>query len=457
MKVRMITKAKQFKSPKRFIYGLFVFLFAFASIASTFNPTPVAAQSSESCDREFYSSNDILFYDPCATTCSTSSGGNATVSSLRGKNNGEKIFNYWVDAGFSPQQAAGITGSMQHEGGFSPFRQEMSQSFPAGGWGIAQFTFGQRDAATAFVKAEIGESLFNEYYKNQYGGAALESNGFVPSGVPIEVNDKFLLSELNYLLDHIKSLEPNNIRRNAYQRDFNQTVDAATTLYNYLKTVVEAGNAATAWTYLYEFPANIKTTSMGRAKSAANILKLYSTGTTASCGGNLIAGGMTLEQAKEFMDKYNDPANEAENVKFIGGAGQGCAGGPLSNCVSLSVYFINKYTSIQGMGTGTSPGNGSTVVANIISRNPNIQNGHSPRPYAIFSTAAGSQDCDGVACGHTGIILGVDTERGKVIVGEAGCGSPKSWDGAHEYELSDFNNGSYTYAYTEGLLKGDVQ
>ncbi len=447
----MLKKMKRNKLSKSVSYAAFILLFVFSTLPS-FLYSP-AAKAESACDEQFYSSNDILFYNPCATTCSTGSGG-STVGSVRGKNNGEKIFNYWVDAGFSPQQAAGITGSMQHEGGFSPFRQEMSQSFPAGGWGIAQFTFGQRDAATAFVKDEIGESLFNEYYKNEYGGAVLESNGFVPSGVPIDVNDKFLLSELNYLLDHIKSLEPNNIRRDAYQRDFNQTVDSSTSLYDYLKTLVQAGDAATAWTYLYEFPANIKDTATKRAESAGEILTSYSNGTSASCGGDLVAGGMTLDEAKKFMDEYN---KNPDNIKYIGGASPNCAGGPLSNCVSFSVYFVNKYTNIQGMGKGTAPGNGSTVVANIISRNPSIQNGHSPRPYAIFSTASGNQDCDGVICGHTGVILGVDTENGKVIVGEAGCGNPKSWDTARAYDLSKFSNGNYNYAYTEGLLKGSVK
>ena len=65
--------------------------------------------------------------------------------------------------------------------------------------------------------------------------------------------------------------------------------------------------------------------------------------------------------------------------------------------------------------------------------------------------------CDGVKCGHTGVLLGVDTKRNKVIVGEAGCGTPASWDTAREYDLSRFNNGAYTYIYTDGLLKGAIE
>jgi hypothetical protein len=435
------------------ILGFLTVLFPIQTTVSALDEKDPAS----ACDREFYSSNDILFYDPCANVCSASAtGGAGVVSALRGANNGEKIFNFWVDAGFTAQQSAGITGSMKHEGGFSPFRQEMSKAWPAGGWGIAQFTFdpGQRGSAKAFVSNAIGADLFNQYYKNDFGGAVAESNGFVPTGVPVDVNDKFLLAELNYLLDHIKSLQPNSVRTDFYKRDFNQTV-GSTKLYDYLKTLVQAADAAVAWTYLYEFPGNIKETAIARGQSASDIMSLYSagTGTSSTCGGSLQAGGMTLEEAIDFMEKYK-LADDSES--FIGGAGKDCAGGPLSNCVSFSTFFINKYTTLEGFGNGTSPGNGSTVASNAIARNPSAQNGHSPRPYAIFSTPSGSEMCGATKCGHTGVILGVDTVRGKVIIGQAMCGGGKELDTAKEEDLSKFDSDAYTYIYTDGFLKGAV-
>ena len=433
-----------------------------ASISTTYVSAADESSSGAGCDEQFYASNDVLFYNPCATTCSASGGatGVGTIAQLRGNNNAEKIFNYWLDAGMSAQQAAGISGSMKHEGGFSPFRQEMSQSWPGGGWGIAQFTHdpGQRGEAKKYVSAAIGAELFNQYYKPEYGGGVVESNGFVPKGVPVEVNDKFLLAQLNYLLDHIKGLKPNNVRTSLLKSHYGQTIASGTSLYDHLKTLVQAGDSAIAWTYLYEFPGDIKATAQVRANSAADILTLYANGTGASistaCGGSLVAGGMTLEQAKKFMEEYK---SNPDNAKYIGGAGRDCAGGPLSNCVSFSVYFINKYTNIKGFGDGTTPGNGSTVATNVIARNPDIGNGHSPQPYAIFSTPSGSEMCGSVKCGHTGIILGVDTARGKVVVGEAACGSGSDWDTAREYDLSKFDSDSYTYAYTNSLLKGDVK
>ena len=315
------TRHTKFQS---FFIKVCVFLFVIGTIpmsALTQTASAVTDQKPE-CDTGFFSSNDVLFYNPCATSCgaSSSSGGAGTVSVLKGDNNAAKIYNFWVDAGLSSQQAAGVTGSIQHESGFSPFRQEMSQSWPNGGWGIAQFTFdpGQRGSATAYVRNAIGDELFNQYYKPDYGGGATESSGFVPAGVPVDVNDKFLLAELNYLLDHIKDLNPNSIRRDSYKRDFNKTFDSGMKLYDHLKTLEQAGDAAIAWTYLYEYPADIKNTATGRAASAADILSLYSSGVSSSCGGGLTAGGMTLDKAEQFMNIYKTPNPYKKKLYIIG-------------------------------------------------------------------------------------------------------------------------------------------
>ena len=439
---------------RTFILILSALVISFASIP--LGTTNVSAQT-PTCDEAFYSSNNILFYNPCATSCGGPTESEAVkVDTLTGSNNGEKIFNFWVASGLTSQQAAGITGSMQHEGGFSPFRQEISQNFPAGGWGIAQFTDGQRDAATAFVKAEIGGALFDQYYKDEFGRGVVESNGFIPNGVPVEVNDKFLLAELNYLLDHVKKLVPNDTRTSRLSTDYGQTIADNVTLYDYLKTVVQAPDAAIAWTYLYEYPANIKETSAARGNSAAAILDLYSAGISTTCGGSLGEGGMTIEEAIQFMDDYK---NNEDNRQYISGAGypDPCSGGWLINCTAFSAYFINKYTTVGGFSSGRT-GNGSTLVATLMSRaDKTFETGHSPRPYAVFSYSGGNMMCGDVKCGHTGVILGVDAEAGTVIVGEANCEDTAEETTAVVYPLSKFESDAYTYAYLGDLLKEDIQ
>lgn len=173
-------------------------------------------------------------------------------------------------------------------------------------------------------------------------------------------------------------------------------------------------------------------------------------------GGQLSEGGMTLDEAKAFMDVYT---NSSDSINYIGSADTGCSGGALSNCTSFSAYFVNKYTSLTVLQLPNRTGNGRQVVTNMISRNSDIELGSVPKPYAVFSTGDGQTYCDKekrVLCGHTGIILGVDIENEKVIVGEASCSSKRKGGVAAEYSLSKFSDGSYRYAYIESFLKSPL-
>ena len=55
--------------------------------------------------------------------------------------------------------------------------------------------------------------------------------------------------------------------------------------------------------------------------------------------------------------------------------------------------------------------------------------------------------------GHTGIVLGVNTESNKIIIGEAGCGSGLDFIHAKEKDLSSYNNGAYTFTNLNSVLK----
>lgn len=170
-------------------------------------------------------------------------------------------------------------------------------------------------------------------------------------------------------------------------------------------------------------------------------------GKSGCTSGDLVNGGMNLEQAKEFVKKYKD--SPEESVKFLSTAAYtDCNGGILANCVAFSVYFINRYTNLSGFKEGTT-GHGKEIVKNIVDRNPNVTQGSVPRPYAIFSSPA----TEGNDAGHTGVILGVNIEKDIVITGEASCSRGFDWTNAYQYKLSDFNSDK-TYAYLEGYLSG---
>lgn len=417
--------------------------------------TPARAQPV--CDTEFYKTNDIPFFNPCLETCGSGSFPVAVSTvQIRGENNAEKTFNFFLDAGLSNQQAAVTTASLYHRSGLSPFRQQPGAEWEDGGWGIAQFTGDQREAVKAALLRTLEPNTFETYYSEAYGGITTEATGFVPEGVSTEVNDEFLIQELRFFYTYIENLTVSNDLVTAVYGETDEVYDRSSTLLINLKAFEEVDDISKLWTGLYNPPTDADTVIKSVSDTARQFLKLYAEGTSSGCGGNLAAGGMDLETAIAFVEEYK---NSPDSINFIGGAGQGCNGGPLSNCVSFSVYFINKYTTFVGFGSDrrAGPGNGSTVASNAIARNPTIESGNSPRPYAIFSTPSGSQMCGDVKCGHTGVILGVDTARQVVIVGEAGCSNALSWDTAREYPLSRFDSPEYTYAYTDGFLKEDIE
>jgi hypothetical protein len=333
-------------------------------------------------------------------------------------------FNYLMaNAGINATQAAGIIGNMLVESA-STMDPSIKQYGGGPGRGMVQWEGGRFIALQNFAAAQ--GKTWDDF----------------------DVQMAFLISELPGRQKTLETIKGTTTLYDA-TREFMVRFETPKVVVDALKTKnwskadaqaqVRADRAAPI---LDAYNAEVKAVVDARAAAEA--------ARAAAEAERLARMGMNLDQAIGFVANYK---NSADSINYIGGSGRDCKGGPLSNCVSFSVYFINKYTSIGGMGGGTAPGNGSTVVRNVKARNPSLETGHVPRPNAIFSTASGSQMCGDVKCGHTGVILGVDTDRGKVIVGEAGCNStPNDWDTAREYDLAKFNSEKYIYVYTDGLL-----
>jgi hypothetical protein len=106
-------------------------------------------------DTAFYSGNDILFYDPEATSCSsttnTASGASSGVKLDANDPKLKQIFTLLTQSGqFNAVQAAAIMGNMQAESGFNSDAKE-----PNGiGYGIVQWSFGRRTNLENEAKAE---------------------------------------------------------------------------------------------------------------------------------------------------------------------------------------------------------------------------------------------------------------------------------------------------------------
>jgi hypothetical protein len=199
---------------------------------------------------------------------------------------------------------------------------------------------------------------------------------------------------------------------------------------------------------------------------------------TNSClSGDLIPGGMNGEQAKAFIKQYLSHVNDGQtqinnlldrthawwwgntcnpprspglvdlgipNLTTVGDTTTHAAK-VLADCTALSAYFISQYTSLVPGST-----NGGTWVNSLKSRNPGktIPTGTVPKAYSVFSTYRSDPR------GHTGVILGVDTDRNVVTVAQMGCNLSLQWgyDNTREFPLSSFMSG-YTYAYLDDYLK----
>ena len=243
------------------------------------------------------------------------------------------------------------------------------------------------------------------------------------------------------------------------------------------KVYIKATSAVTAeiadlagqhgeWTKKFGMPISDIMTAINSLGGDVNASDQIAIATSSSAGGtdcdttpggsaNLKSGGLTLEEARKFMiEKFkNVPITEAD---FPGAA----PGSPdiHNNCTVFTAFFLHKYTTIK-----PNAGNGMDVVNNLLKANPQLKKSDVPTVYSAFSIGPGGGPGLAGDVGHTGIVLGIDTKRGKAILGQAGYNHPftsiDSWYSginAVEYDLSKMtaaNGWSFTDVskYVKGL------
>lgn len=174
-----------------------------------------------------------------------------------------------------------------------------------------------------------------------------------------------------------------------------------------------------------------------------------------SADGQLKAGGFTtVEEATAFMQSYIDAAsprgkyyNKRGDITFGAKNGKihdaGCPHGVLHNCVAFSQWFVNNYTTVGPNWNNTT--NGRDLVGALEKKG--LKRGNEPRPYAIFSKNGPS------GAGHTGVILGVDSAKKKVIIGDAACNeSSGEFYKPRAYERFFSEIKGWWYAYTDDVI-----
>lgn len=142
---------------RRIIAGLLVGVLVANMVIDT-------ARAAQSYDEDYFSQNNILYYD---TRCldSTASGG---LMQLAGNDNTEKILNFFMRKGLTLAQAAGIVGNMMQESGLNPAiiqggRTADDSYTPENGvgFGLVQWTFTGRQKPLVDHMKQMGVGITN--------------------------------------------------------------------------------------------------------------------------------------------------------------------------------------------------------------------------------------------------------------------------------------------------------
>lgn len=429
-----------------------LFMTALAVIAVLFPPIPTQAQT---CDEDFYSNNDIRFYNPCDETCSVSA---RSALSLRGSNNSEKIWNFFADKGLSAIAVAGIMGNFSQESGLDPAikQNETLQAIPAEGdgvtgYGLAQWTYKARQAA---LFAKMNTSGLAQYYGEGWGAA--EKNKEIPAA------DQTKLLEVQLAF--------------AWEGD-TTTISSIASQLNSATSVNGDSGSTVLFHNLYENSSDSAEQIQERVSDAEGFYRKYgstnglATSDAACSAAGALGGVASIDDAvawamkyvsdtkSEYAGRLNTSGSEiAEEKSFQGGtirhvynfghrSGAYCwQAADCGQCVALSGWFARTQTKDASF---LNDHGGGIVDRYADAGKPT---GTEPRPWSIYSAKYGRY-------GHTGVVLGV-LSNGEVITIEANANSAgyvSIWQGDLKKRIFGTQAlQSLTFAYFDDRLAGDA-
>ena len=236
------------------------------------------------CDPEFYSYNNVLFYSMCETSCPAAGSG-----SLVGNNFKEKIWNFFITKGLTPEQTAGVMGNASAESGFSPFRFQDGgdgdvfrydgniPGYRKNAFGVFQWDGGRRiseDGNGGVLGTMMERYPEHRQYidKEKYGNSA-------PAGeaVPQPASDQVLLHELDYAWKELEDRNQGGRSQLDGLKEQKTVVDAAFYFHKYF----EISNDT------------IEQVAANRGKAGEAIFAELSTKTTISTGGSTTTDSCT--------------------------------------------------------------------------------------------------------------------------------------------------------------------
>ncbi len=403
---------------RRTILLLSCLVIALSTISSlTYQTTSINAAS---CDVDFYSSNDVLFYDPCAQSCSTkpSAATSAQTSSIAKvvdyKN--QDIFN---DAQLqlikenqpfyeAAAQKAGIPWEMIavihfRETGLKRYNPSNGQGiyqdyaksrpYPAGEVSDSEFQQ-QTEWAASFLKGKAGNRAEDLSKDSEAADAAVKYAFFAYNGIAAVYKKQ--AKDLGFSDEEAEIGEGSPYVMNKAD----EKRDPSTNPSGWGQIKTDGGGIS--------YPAN--------NDHGAYVMYAALKGKSASsCAQTLGEGGLTEEQAKQFVMNYGENKNNVSS-DATGALWPMCLGGG-ANCVTFAYFFNHKFTDLPA---GTGDGDGAQIVSSLKAKG--ADSGSEPKVFSTFSWANGGY-------GHVGVVLGIHGDQ--IITGHANCflSSPGKGDG----------------------------
>lgn len=417
---------KQIQSSKNtFKYILAAFILVTASTFSPLMDTQRVSAATE-CDEEFYSLNDILFYDECAI--STASCTTSTSTSVFKNTNyaGSEILSTAqleaIESNRSFYEKSASTEKIPWQIIASIHIREtgLKRSGPSNGYGPYQITPASYPIKAAYSDAEFQDATDKAaaIIKAKSGGRDLTDPNnikytlFAYNGVAsVYVNQG---KSIGFTDAEAANGEGSPYVMNRFDEKRDSTVEPTKSNRTWGQIKIDHGPIA--------YPTNTDPGAFVYYTALTN-------GSLCGSGSKAINGDPNSLQAS-FTAYMN--ANGETYAPFSYRLG-------FNGCTTLSSWYIGEYTSLT-----YGRGNGEAVVRNLISANSDkgLVASDTPVAPAIFSVAGGSKawGASGIPAGHVGVVVSVNeqTQTATVVhTGSTKAGAPeKAWVSEFKYPSS---------------------
>jgi len=283
-----------------------LFLAATITFGVVGDTTKVFAQTEPTFDQGFFSSNDIFFYDP--TYQAVCAGGGLVGGSTK-----EKIWNFFIANGLSPEQAAGIMGNIQEESGFIPSNYEGVEEYNLWdpdlqkGWGLVQWTGGRR--YTSPDGGVLGTLRKEKPHLEKYTAFKYDTIGEPNEEFPAADFDEMLLFQLDYLMQESMS------RDHRSGEGFDGSSDNE---WERLKEQSTTRKAAIYWHWAFERSSDSPSQITERLDAAEAIFEEFKDNLSAAGSGTTgcVAAGSLQELTLAYAwPNYIDPRTNPQQAR----------------------------------------------------------------------------------------------------------------------------------------------